>query len=147
MHNSRQLPKRLAWMAVFILLMSIGAGATPTAMAQGANAAVTTTVLSDITLIPPSANGAMTVSRLTLQASDRTQSMVLETPVVIVVEGGAVKLWTRAGTTIDGIPVTASPSTVYVEKRQTIIVPAKTRFRIRARGCDAARLLLVTLTG
>jgi hypothetical protein len=84
---------------------------------------------------------------VTLQAFDRRDSLVLKTPVVILVQGGAVMLWTRAGTTIDGIPVKKSPTTVFIDKQQTVVVPEKTRFRIRAQGCAPARLLFITLTG
>ena len=92
-------------------------------------------------------DGSLTVTRLILDSAGRTQSMVFETSIVVVVETGEVKLWTRAGTTIDGIPVTSSPATVFVERSQTIIVPGGVRFRVRAWGCGPARLLFITLTG
>lgn len=148
MQSMRQLQRRLAWVALLVLLIPVGASqrASPT-YAQDTAGGATATVLSDITLIPPAARVTMSVTFLTLQAFDRTESMVLETAVVIVVQGGTIKLWTRAGTTIDGIPVTKSPTTVFIDKRQTVIVPEKTRFRIRAQGCAPARLLFITLTG
>jgi hypothetical protein len=145
--SMRQLQRRFAWVALLVLLIPVGASqrASPTYAQDTAGA--TATVLSDITLIPPAARVTMSVTFVTLQAFDRTESMVLKTPVVIVVQGGAVKLWTRAGTTIDGIPVTKSPTTVFIDKQQTVVVPEKTRFRIRAQGCAPARLLFITLTG
>ena len=148
MQSARQLQGRFAWVALLVLLIPVGASqhASP-AVAQDTTGAATATVLSDITLVPPAARVTMSVTNLTLQPFDRTDSMVLKTPVVIVVQGGAIKLWTRAGTTIDGIPVTESPATVFIDKRQTVVVPEKTRFRIRARGCAPARLLFITLTG
>jgi hypothetical protein len=148
MQSARQLQRRFAWVALLVLLIPVGASqhASP-AVAQDTTGAATATVLSDITLVPPAARVTMSVTNLTLQPFDRTDSMVLKTPVVIVVQGGAIKLWTRAGTTIDGIPVTESPATVFIDKRQTVVVPEKTRFRIRARGCAPARLLFITLTG
>jgi hypothetical protein len=144
----RQLQRRFAWIALLVLLIPVGASqrASPT-YAQDTVGGATATVLSDITLIPPAARVTMSVTFLTLQASDRTESMVLKTAVVIVVQGGTIKLWTRAGTTIDGIPVTKSPATVFIDKQQTVVVPEKTRFRIRAQGCAPARLLFITLTG
>jgi hypothetical protein len=148
MQSARQLQRRFAWVALLVLLIPVGASqhASP-AVAQDTTGAATATVLSDITLVPPAARVTMSVTNLTLHPFDRTDSMVLKTPVVIVVQGGAIKLWTRAGTTIDGIPVTESPATVFIDKRQTVVVPEKTRFRIRARGCAPARLLFITLTG
>jgi hypothetical protein len=146
--SMRQLQRRFAWVALLVLLIPVGVSqqAAPT-FAQGTVGSATATVLSDVTLIPPAARVTMSVTFLTLQAFDRTESMVLKTPVVIVVQGGEIKLWTRAGTTIDGIPVTKSPTTVFIDKQQTVIVPEQTRFRIRAHGCAPARLLFITLTG
>jgi hypothetical protein len=148
MQRVRPLQRRFAWVALLALMIPAGASqrAAPT-FAQDTTGAATATVLSDITLVPPAARVTMSVTNLTLQPFDRTDSMVLKTPVVIVVQGGAIKLWTRAGTTIDGIPVTQSPATVFIDKQQTVVVPEKTRFRIRARGCAPARLLFITLTG
>jgi hypothetical protein len=148
MQRVRPLQRRFAWVALLALMIPAGASqrAAPT-FAQDTTGAATATVLSDITLVSPAARVTMSVTNLTLQPFDRTDSMVLKTPVVIVVQGGAIKLWTRAGTTIDGIPVTQSPATVFIDKQQTVVVPEKTRFRIRAQGCAPARLLFITLTG
>lgn len=137
----------IAWVIVLALMTPIWSypGISMTA-AQDDEGTVTERLLSDISIRPPSSNGSMTVTQLSLVASSRTQSMVLETPIVIVIESGRIKMWTRAGTTIDGVPVTSSPATVYVEKSQTIVVPERVRFRIRAWGCESAELLFITLT-
>jgi hypothetical protein len=87
----------------------------------------------------------MTVTRVELAPSDRTDSLLLDGPVVIAVETGSVKVWTRAGTTLDGVPVTEPTDTIYAGKEQSISVPARVRFRIRALGCAPAKLLFVVL--
>jgi hypothetical protein len=147
-HRTQHLQRRFALVALLVLLIPVAASqrASPAA-AQDTAHGINTTVLSDITLVPPAERVTMSVTLLTLSASNRTESMVLKTPIVIVLQGGAIKLWTRAGTTIDGIPVTESPTTVFIDKQQTIVIPGKTRFRIRAQGCAPARLLFIALTG
>ena len=104
-------------------------------------------VLTDITITPPAPDGSLSVTRLMLDSTSRTESMILDTPIVLFIEAGEIKLWTRAGTTVDGVPVTSSPATVFVERSQTVIVPGGVRFRVRAWGCGPARLLFITVTG
>ena len=108
---------------------------------------VTEKVLTDITITPPAPDGSLSVTRLMLDSTSRTESMILDTPIVLFIEAGEIKLWTRAGTTVDGVPVTSSPATVFVERSQTVIVPGGVRFRVRAWGCGPARLLFITVTG
>ena len=117
--------------------------ATSTSLAQ--EAAVTSRSLADELVDVAAPDGVMTVTRVELTSADRTDSLRLDGPVVISVETGAVKVWTRAGTTLDGVPVTAPIDTIYAAKDQSLSVPAGVRFRIRARGCAPAKLLFILL--
>ncbi|HEX3303726.1 MAG TPA: hypothetical protein VHR64_12650 [Thermomicrobiales bacterium] len=145
MHPSLHVRRRLAILAILALIFPIWSPPVVPVAAQ--DGLVTEKVLTDVIIQPPAPDGSLTVTRLILDSASRTQSMVFETSIVVVVETGEIKLWTRAGTTIDGIPVTSSPATVFVERSQTIIVPGGVRFRVRAWGCGPARLLFITLTG
>lgn len=139
------LPGRaLVWLAVVALLIPVAPFAPPPMRAQ--EAGVSEKVLMDTFIDAPARDGVMSVTRVTLPGSDRTESLLLDGPVSIAIETGSMKLWTRAGTVVDGVPLFERTNTVYVEKGQTVIVPAKVRFRIRALGCEETKLIFVTLT-
>lgn len=104
-------------------------------------------VLMDTFVDVPAGEGVLTLSRITLAGADRTESLLLETPVSIAIETGSMKLWTRAGTVVDGVPLVERTNTVFVDKGQTVNVPAGIRFRIRAAGCFETKLLFVALAG
>ena len=108
-------------------------------------AGVTSRSLADELVDVPGSDGTITVTRLDLAPADRTDSLRLDGPIVIVVESGSVKVWTRAGTTLDGVPVTSPIATIYARDDQSLSVPAGVRFRIRALGCAPTRLLFVVL--
>jgi len=146
MHPSLHVQRRLAVLAILALIFPIWSPSviTPAAAQDGL---VTEKVLTDITITPPAPDGSLSVTRLMLDSTSRTESMILDTPIVLFIEAGEIKLWTRAGTTVDGVPVTSSPATVFVERSQTVIVPGGVRFRVRAWGCGPARLLFITVTG
>lgn len=128
--------------ALLVTLAPFGAASPSLAQDQG----VTRRVLAEALVDPAASDGALTVTRVELAPAGRTDSLVLDGPVVIAVETGTVKVWTRAGTTLDGVPVTAPIETIYAIKEQSLSVPAGVRFRIRALGCAPAKLLFVLIT-
>jgi len=127
--------------AVSVTLAPVAA--TSTVLAQ--EAGVTSRSLADVLVDVAESDGTLTVTRIDLAPADRTDSLRLDGPVVIVVESGSVKVWTRAGTTLDGVPVTSPIATIYATDDQSLSVPAGVRFRIRALGCAPPRLLFVVL--
>ena len=136
--------RALVWLMVAALLTPVSPYRPAPIEAQ--EAGVSEKVLMDTFVDAPAGDGVMRVTRVTLPGSGRTESLLLDGPVSIAIETGAMKLWTRAGTVVDGLPLVERTNTVYVEKGQTVIVPARVRFRIRALGCQETKLIFVTLT-
>ena len=136
--------RALVWLVIVALLLPVSTLRPGSMEAQ--EAGVSEKVLMDTFVDAPAGDGVMTVTRVTLPGSGRTESLVLDGPVSIAIETGGMKLWTRAGTVVDGLPLIEPTNTVYVEKGQTVIVPAGVRFRIRALGCRETKLIFVTLT-
>ena len=118
-------------------------GAASSASAQ--EAGVTRRVVEDQAVGRPPSDGAITATRITLAPSERTESLLLDGPVVVAVETGTVKVWTRTGTTLDGVRVFERTASLVATKEQTISVPDRVRFRLRALGCAPAKLLFVRL--
>jgi hypothetical protein len=134
------------WLVIVALLVPVSVLPSP-APARAQEAGVSEKVLMDTFVDAPARDGVLTVTRVTLPGSDRTESLLLDGPVSIAIETGRMKLWTRAGAEVDGVPLLKRTNTVYVTKGQTVVIPAGIRFRIRALGCEVTKLIFIQLTG
>lgn len=144
MTDGRRDVQLLIWTVLAVAVLMAAPLATPmTVLAQ--DDGVTRQVLADELIVPASPAGALEVTRVQLAPSERTDSLLLDGPIVVVVQTGSVRIWTRTGATLDGVRVFSRTATLYATKDQTLSVPSRIRFRIRALGCAPAKLLFVRL--